>query len=69
MGFKSSVQGVDLQTQIVCQAVASGSFSSQAFLIEKFSLVASEGAQLGGVLESGTSALSCERASLSFAQT
>ena len=51
MGFKSSVQGIDLQTQIVCQAVASGSFSSQAFLIQKFSLVASEGAQLGGVLE------------------
>ena len=51
MGFKRSVQGIDLQTQIVCQAVASGSFSSQAFLIQKFSLVASQGAQLGGVLE------------------
>lgn len=51
MGFESSVQGIDLQTQIVCQAVASDSFSSQAFLIQKFSLVASEGAQLGGVLE------------------
>ena len=47
------MQEINLQTQTFCQPTVSGSSSSQAFLIQKFSSVTSEWAHLGGVLESG----------------